>query len=73
MSKFKAGDVVIVSTRQAGTVWFDDGREVAVLLANGDYWYGDPEDCRKPAHPDELKACVLNVPKKWANYKADQY
>ena len=34
--------------------------------------YGDPADARKPTSPDELKACVYNVPKKWTNWQADQ-
>jgi hypothetical protein len=67
MSKFKEGDVVIVSTGQAGTVWFVTD-EVGVWLRNGDIWYGPEYSVRFPVNSKELKKCPIDVDK-WNRQK----
>lgn len=68
MSKIKPGDVVIVSTNQAGTVWWIDGEEVAVMLRNKDIWYGFTYEARIPSSKEELDACVIDLDK-WQKTK----
>lgn len=58
---YKPGDMVIVSTGQCGTVWYITEKEVAVLLANMDIWYGAHYDVRLPSSEEELKACTKDV------------
>lgn len=61
MNEYKEGDVVIVRTGQAGTVYWILPEEVCVLLRNGDIWYGTPYDVRRPSNKKELKACPIDV------------
>ena len=61
MSKFKEGDVVICSTTQAGTVIGLAGRDVSILLANGEMWHGIDSHVRHPQDEADLAACPLNV------------
>lgn len=61
MNNYKAGDVVIVSTGQAGTIWFITDKEVGVWLRNGDIWYGQEYEIRFPSNKKELKACPIDV------------
>jgi hypothetical protein len=59
VSKFKEGDVVMVSTCQAGTICgFING--VMVLLQNKDIWYGKESECWEPTSPEELAAAKLD-------------
>lgn len=60
MDKYKPGDVVIVSTGQAGTVWFVT-HEIGVWLRNGDIWYGPEYEVRFPSSKKELRACPIDV------------
>ena len=53
--KLKPGTVVMVMTGQAGTIWAHD-TQVAVLLQNGDIWYGIESGCWEPTSPEELAA-----------------
>lgn len=57
--KHKPGNVVIVITGQAGTIWGID-TQVAVLLQNGDIFYGNERECWEPTSPEELAGAVLN-------------
>lgn len=62
METYKPGNMVIVNTTgQCGTVWYITDKEVAVLLANRDIWYGDHWDVRLPSSDQELKACPRDV------------
>lgn len=63
MNKYKPGDVVIVSTGQAGTVWMIT-HELVVLLRNGDIWYGQEYEARFPSSKKELKECPVDL-EKW--------
>lgn len=67
--KYKPGNVVIVSTGQAGTLWWITDKEIAVLLANGDIWYGQLYEIRLPQNDADLKACPRDVPKFVKPYK----
>lgn len=68
MSKIKPGDVVIVTTNQAGTVWWILDGEVAVMLRNKDIWYGKDYEARIPSSKEELEACVVDL-EKWQKSK----
>lgn len=57
MSKYKPGNVVIVDTNQAGTIWWMEGQEVCVLLTCGDIWYGFGTQIRLPKNREELDTC----------------
>lgn len=60
--KFKPGNVVIVDTNQAGTVWqIDENNQIIVILANGDLWYGSENQMRLPKNLEELKNCPKNL------------
>lgn len=63
MDKYKPGDVVIVKTGQAGTIWWILPHETCVLLRNGDIWYGAEYDIRFPSSKKELKSCPIDVDK----------
>lgn len=60
MKKLKPGNVVIVPTKQAGTVWWIE-EEVCVILRNGDLWYGPACDLRFPSSKEELAACPIDI------------
>lgn len=60
MTHFSEGDVVICGTGQAGTVISTDGRDLCVLLANGEIWYGSDSHCYHP-DDDTLAAAPLEV------------
>ena len=68
MSKIKPGDVVIVSTNQAGTVWWIENGEVAVMLRNKDIWYGNDYEVRIPSSKEELDSCIVDL-EKWQKSK----
>jgi hypothetical protein len=57
----KEGDVVIVSTGQAGTYCCEGKDQVCVLLANGCLWYGRFHEMRKPQSQEDLETAVLEV------------
>lgn len=58
---YKPGDLVIVATGQCGTIWYITDKEIAVLLANLDIWYGPEYEVRFPSSEEELKACPKDV------------
>lgn len=60
MTEFNEGDVVIVQTGQAGTVIQAIGRDLMVLLANGNIWQGNDGHCYHPAD-DVLALAPLEV------------
>jgi hypothetical protein len=60
MNNFEEGSVVIVSTGQAGTI-VDKGKDICVLLCNGDLWFGFETQIRTPQDPEDLAACPLDV------------
>ena len=64
MNKFKAGDVVICSTSQAGTIIDLAGRDASVLLANGEMWHGLDSQMRHPQDEADLAAAPFNVERK---------
>lgn len=70
MSKIKPGTVVIVPNGMAGTVWFIS-KDVAVILSNGDIWYGFLDEVRTPKSQEELDACPKSMPKAWKSYSAE--
>lgn len=57
--KLKPGTVVMVITEQAGTIWGNDS-QIAVLLQNGDIWYGNDRECWEPTSPEELAEAKLD-------------
>ena len=61
MTDFEEGSVVICSTSQAGTLVQVAGKDVWVLLANGDVWVGQAHHIRYPQDQADLDACPLNV------------
>lgn len=61
MRDFQEGDVVIVSTGQAGTYLGGTTENSWVLLANGDIWHGLINMLRKPQDQGDLEACPLDV------------
>jgi preprotein translocase subunit YajC len=61
MSNFESGNVVIVNSGQAGTIVQITGKEVWVLLANGDVWTGVSHQLIFPQDEAHLAACPLNV------------
>jgi hypothetical protein len=54
MNEHQHGDVVIVSTGQAGTYCSDNDSGAEVLLANGDIWIGPPHQLT----PATLEMCL---------------
>jgi len=58
----KLGTVVIVDSGQAGTIWWIEGQEICVGLANCDLWYGYEGQLRIPNNREELKACPKDLP-----------
>lgn len=61
MRNFEEGDVVIVSTGQAGTFLGGTTENCWVLLANGDLWHGMINMMRHPQGQEDLDACPLDV------------
>jgi len=61
MSDFVEGVVVICGSGQAGSIVQIDGRDVWVLLRNGDVWVGSSNQCRIPQDEADLNACPLDV------------
>lgn len=59
--EFKQGEVIICSTGQAGTAVEVYGRNLMVLLANGEMWYGLDSQTRHPQDEADLAQCPLNV------------
>lgn len=57
-NEIKEGDVVIVGTGQAGTL-INTGSQFAVLLRNGDLWYGHPGLVRIPQSQEDLDAAPI--------------
>jgi hypothetical protein len=51
--KHTPGTVVMVITGEAGTIWANDG-QIAVLLQNGNIWYGNDRECWEPTSTEEL-------------------
>lgn len=60
MQKFSEGEVVIVGTGQAGTIWFIKN-DIVVLLTCGEIWYGMDSQLRYPQDQADLDACPLNA------------
>lgn len=63
MNKYKVGDVVIISSGQAGTIWHITDGIVAVILRCKDIWYGPEYEIRLPSSKKELKACPIELDK----------
>jgi hypothetical protein len=61
MSEFVEGNVVICGTQQAGSIIHTDGRNVWVLLRNGNIWVGFINQIRMPQDQADLDACPLDV------------
>lgn len=61
MKDFAEGDIVICVTSQAGTIAQIAGKDVWVLLQNGDIWVGLTHDIRFPQNQEDLDACPLNI------------
>lgn len=61
MKEIIHGEVVIVSTGQAGTYMDDNAEGAMVFLANGDIWYGHHGQMRRPQSAEDLAACPENV------------
>lgn len=61
MSNLSEGDVVICSTGQAGTLIQIIGKDIWVLLTNGDIWTGQLHGARLPQNEEDLAACPLNI------------
>jgi len=57
---FEEGQVVIVSSSQAGTIIQIDS-SIWVFLANSDIWVGTEHEVRFPQDQADLDACPLNV------------
>ena len=60
MNNFVEGSVVICGSAQSGTV-IQTGRDVWVLVLNGDIWVGPSHQCRFPQDQSDLDAAPLNV------------
>ena len=61
MTEFKEGDVVIlVSTGQAGTIFYLDAKSAWVLLTCGNIWIGSKREIRIPQDQSDLDACPIN-------------
>jgi hypothetical protein len=61
MNEFVEGVVVIVGSGQAGTIVEVTGRDIWVLLRNGDVWVGPVNQCRLPQDQADLDSAPLNV------------
>jgi hypothetical protein len=61
MNDFVEGVVVIVGSGQAGTIVEVTGRDVWVLLRNGDVWIGPMSQIRLPQDQADIDAAPLNV------------
>ena len=61
MSEFKHGEVVVVSTGQAGTYIGDNDTGCEVFLANGDIWIGPAGQMFYPQSREHLDACPKDV------------
>ena len=61
MDSFEEGNVVIVSTSQAGTLIQIVKNDVWVLLTNRDIWTGPLHGIRYPQDQADLDAAPLNV------------
>lgn len=59
--EFKEGDVVICVTSQAGTLAQITGKDVWIILRNGDIWTGPVHDVRFPQDQADLDACPVDV------------
>lgn len=57
----KTGDVVIVSTGQAGTIILNSADQFQVLLRNGEIWTGPSAQCRLPQDEADLAAAPIDV------------
>lgn len=60
MIEVRAGDIVIVGSGQVGTV-DSIGKDICVLLANGNLWYGFESQIRVNPTREEQDACPLDV------------
>lgn len=58
--KFAEGTVVIILTTQAGTI-VQEGKDLWVLLRNGDMWVGSERQVRLPQDQNDLDACPVDV------------
>jgi hypothetical protein len=63
MNEFVEGDVVICGSGQAGSLAQLAGKDVWVLLQNGDIWVGQTHAIRLPQDKADLESCPLNVEK----------
>jgi hypothetical protein len=61
MNNFIEGDVVICTTTQAGTIIGMMGKNVWVLLRNGDIFTGLFHEIRYPQDQVDLDSCPLDV------------
>lgn len=61
MNEFVEGDVVITNLGQAGSIAQLTGKDVWVLLRNGDLWVGQIHGIRLPQGKEDLDACPIDV------------
>lgn len=61
MNEFIDGNVVICDTGQAGSICQISGRDIWVLLRNGDIWIGQTNRVRFPQDQADLDAAPVDV------------
>jgi len=59
--EFVEGQVVICGTGQCGTIAQKSGKEIWILLRNGDLFVGQDYQIRVPQSQEDLDSCPLNV------------
>lgn len=59
MKEINEGSVVIVSLGHVGTYICGSKDKAAVLLTNGDIWYGNHHEMRIPHDQAEIDACLV--------------
>lgn len=60
MNNFVDGSVIICGSGQSGCIT-QMGKDIWVLLLNGDIWIGPAHQCRFPQDAEDLAACPLSV------------
>lgn len=63
MNEINEGKVVITGTGQAGTYIGGTKDQAAVLLRNGDIWYGNSGQMRLPQNQADLDAAIIDIDK----------
>jgi hypothetical protein len=60
VNNFVEGSVVVAGSGQSGCV-IQTGKDMWILLLNGDIWIGPPHTVRFPQDEADLAACPLDV------------